>query len=221
MYLLLRKSHLTKRLLIIGAGGHGKVVADCAEMTNRFSEIAFLDSGFPAVKKVCDWSVIGDGKDLSIHTDPETWFFVAIGDNHARARLISQLLATSGKLVTLIHPSAVISRYVEIGEGTLVCAQVVINVASKIGAGCIINTAASIDHDCQIEDHVHLAPGTRLAGRIRIGEGTFVGIGSAITPGIVLGKHCIIGAGSTLLDDFPDHSVAVGTPAIVIRQNSS
>lgn len=217
----LRKVNMGKRLLIIGAGGHGKVAADCAEITKRYSDIAFLDSGFPAVKQVGVWSVIGDGKDLSIFTDPETWFFVAIGDNQERARLISQLLTTSDKLATLIHPSAVVSRYAEIGEGTLVCANAIINVAAKIGLGCIINTATSVDHDCQIEDHVHLAPGTRLAGGIKIGEGTFVGIGSAIIPRIVLGKYCIIGAGSTLLEDIPDHSIAVGTPAKVIKQNAN
>ena len=164
--------------------------------------------------------MIGDGKDLSIITDPETYFFVAIGDNHARAKLIAKLLANSCNLVTLIHPSAVVSWYVEIGDGTLVCANAIINVASKIGRGCIINTATSVDHDCQIEDHVHLAPGTRLAGSINIGEGTFIGIGSAIIPGIKIGKYCLIGAGSTLLENIPDHSVAVGTPAKVIKKNA-
>lgn len=208
---------MTKRLLIIGAGGHGKVAADCAELTNQYSEIAFLDSGFPALKQVGVWSVIGDGKDLSIFAAPDTFFFVAIGDNHARARLMVQLLTISENLATLIHPSAVVSRHVAIAEGTLVCANATINIASKIGRGCIINTAASVDHDCQFEDYVHVCPGTRLAGSIKIGKGTFVGIGCAIIPGIVLGRNCILGAGSTLLSNIPDNSVAVGSPAKVIR----
>jgi sugar O-acyltransferase (sialic acid O-acetyltransferase NeuD family) len=216
--LLLRRNHVTKRLLIIGAGGHGKVVADCAELANCYCEIAFLDSGFPTVKQATAWPVIGNSQDFSLFVGPDTCFFVAVGDNDARAKLIARLQAASGKLATLIHPSAVISRYVDVGEGTLVCANATINVASKIGRGCIINTAASVDHDCHLEDHVHLAPGTRLAGNITIGEGTFVGIGSSIIPDIVLGKYCILGAGSALLEDLPNYSVAVGMPAKVIKQ---
>lgn len=209
---------MTKRLLIIGAGGHGKVAADCAELTKNYNEIGFLDNGFPAVKQVGGWSVIGDSEDVSHYVDADTCFFVAVGDNHARAKLIVRLDAAGGKVETLIHPSAVVSRYAEVGEGTLVCANATINIAAIIGRGCIINTAASVDHDCQIEDYVHLAPGTRLAGNIKVGEGTFVGIGSAIIPDLVLGKKCILGAGSTLLADLPNHCVAVGAPAKVIKQ---
>jgi UDP-N-acetylbacillosamine N-acetyltransferase len=216
--LALRRSHLTKRLLIIGAGGHGKVAADCAELTKGYSEIGFLDTGFPALKQVGNWQVFGDGDDLSHFVDPDTCFFVAVGDNHARAKLMARLHIAFGKLETLIHPFAVVSQYAEVGEGTLVCANVTINIGAIIGRGCIINTAASVDHDCEIEDYVHLAPGTRLAGNIKVGEGTFVGIGSAIIPDLVLGTQCILGAGSTLLEDLPDHSVAVGTPAKVIQQ---
>lgn len=210
---------MTKRLLIIGAGGHGKVAADCAELRNVYDEIAFLDSGFPNVKQVLSWSVVGDGKDIATFVAAETYFFVAVGDNQARARLITQVLAASGKLATLIHPSSVISSQVKIGEGTLVCANATINISATIGKGCIVNTAASVDHDCVIEDYVHLAPGTRLAGNIKVGEGTFVGIGSSIIPGLELGKHCLLGAGSTLLSDLPSNSVAVGSPAKVIKKH--
>lgn len=208
---------MTKRLLIVGAGGHGKVAADCAELTNQYSEIAFLDSGFPALNQVGVWSVIGDGEDLSIFAGPDTYFFVAIGDNHARSSIIEQLLTISENLVSLIHPSAVVSRHAAIGDGTLVCANATINIASKIGRGCIVNTAASVDHDCKLEDYVHVGPGSRLAGSIVIGKGTFVGIGCAIIPGIVIGENSIVGAGSTLLKSIPDNSVVVGSPAKAIR----
>jgi sugar O-acyltransferase (sialic acid O-acetyltransferase NeuD family) len=209
---------LTKRLLIIGAGGHGKVAADCAELTEQFDEIAFLDSRYPSVENVGGWPVVGDGKNVSEFAEACTYFFVAIGDNKTRAKIMTPLLESSRKLATLIHPSAVVSQYVKLGEGTLVCANAVINVATNIGRGCIINTAASIDHDCQIEDYVHIAPGTRLAGSINVGECTFLGIGSAVIPGKTLGKYSTLGAGSTLIGDLPSHSVAVGTPAKVIKK---
>jgi UDP-N-acetylbacillosamine N-acetyltransferase len=208
---------LTKRLVIIGAGGHGKVAADCAEAMGSFSEIVFLDGVYPAVTEVEHWPVLGKGDDLSTFNDSSSVFFVAIGNNQTRASLLTAINRVAGEIATLIHPSAVISPYVTIGEGTLVCANAVINIASNIGRGCIINTSSSVDHDCNIGDYVHLAPGTKLAGAIHIGQYSFVGIGGLIIPGLVIGRHCILGAGSTLLDDLPDGSVAVGSPAKIIK----
>jgi sugar O-acyltransferase (sialic acid O-acetyltransferase NeuD family) len=208
---------LIKRLIIIGAGGHGKVVADCAEATEYFSEIVFLDGLYPEVTKVEHWPVIGKGDDLSLLADANSVFFVAIGNNQTRAKLMTAINNVAGEITTLIHPSAVISPYVTIGAGTLVCANVVINIASNIGQGCIINTSTSVDHDCEIDDFVHLAPGTKLAGTIHIGEYSFVGIGGVIIPSLAIGKHCILGAGSTLLEDLPDYSLAVGSPAKIIK----
>jgi sugar O-acyltransferase (sialic acid O-acetyltransferase NeuD family) len=212
---------LSKRLLIIGAGGHGKVAADCAECMGEFEHIAFLDGEFPKLKQVAKWSVIGDGKDLATESDVDTTFFVAVGDNRTRQKLLSALFAQSCEVATLIHPSAVISQYAEIAEGTLVCANAVINIDTKIGRGCIINTSVTVDHDCQVEDYVHLAPGTSLAGMIKIGMGSFVGVGGVIIPGKLVGIFCILGAGSTLLNDLEDYSVAVGTPAKVIKKNEN
>lgn len=203
--------------MIIGAGGHGKVAADCAEAMERFSEIVFLDGIYPAVTKVEHWPVLGKGDDLSTFSDSSSVFFVAIGNNQTRASLMMAIKKVAGGIVTLIHPTAVISPYVTIGEGTLVCANVVINIASNVGRGCIINTSSSVDHDCKIDDYVHLAPGTKLAGAINIGQYSFVGIGGVIIQGLEIGKHCILGAGSTLLEDLPDSSVAVGTPAKIIK----
>lgn len=210
---------LTRRLIIIGAGGHGKVSADCAEQMGHYNEIAFLDGEFPALSAVGVWSVIGTCDDLNLYIDGRTDFFVAIGNNITRQKILSGLTTKACTIATLLHPSATISRYAQIGEGTIVCANTVINVAAKIGRGCIVNTSTSVDHDCQIEDYVHLAPGTRLAGDVKVGQGTFVGIGSAIIQGILLGNNCVLGAGSTLLYDLPDRSIAVGTPAKVIKQN--
>lgn len=208
---------MTRRLVIIGAGGHGKVAADCAEAMGSFSEIVFLDNAYPTLTKVEHWAVLGKGDDLQTFHDPSSVFFVAIGNNQIRASLMAAINKVAGEIVTLIHPSAVISPYVTIGEGTLVCANAVINIAANIGRGCIINTSSSIDHDCNIDDYVHLAPSTKLAGSINIGQYSFVGIGGVIIQGLGIGKHCILGAGSTLLQDLPDGSLAIGTPAKIIK----
>lgn len=210
---------MTKRLVIIGAGGHGKVVADCAQAMAKFSEIVFLDGLYPRITKVEQWPVLGKGDNLSAFADGNSVFFVAIGNNQTRSKVIAELDKVAEKITTLIHPSAVISPYVTIGEGTLVCANVVINIATHIGRGCIINTSCSVDHDCIIGDYVHLAPGTKLAGSINIGEYSFVGIGGVIIQCLTLGKHCVLGAGSTLLKSLVDGSVAVGTPAKIIKNN--
>ena len=208
---------MTKQLVILGAGGHGKVVADCALATKQFDSVMFLDSRYPDVEEVMGQAVIGDTEDLARHISDDKHFFVAVGHNQARQRLTEALLQLNANLATLIHPSAVVSDFSEIGIGTLVCANAVINPATQIGKGCIINTSASVDHDCIIGDYVHIAPGTRLAGTVTVGDRTFIGIGSAVIPNVSIGEDCIVGAGSTLLNDLSAQTTAVGTPARKIK----
>jgi UDP-N-acetylbacillosamine N-acetyltransferase len=209
---------MTKKLIIIGAGGHGKVAAECAELMGCYSSICFWDGLYPQLTHVNHWLVLAKGDQFVGLELQETDYFVAIGHNLTRKKVTEQLLAHQCQLSTLVHPSAVISAYAKIGLGSLICANAVVNIDSTISQGCIINTGASVDHDCILGSFVHVAPGVRLAGSVSIGETSFIGIGSVIIPGTVVGKHCILGAGSTLLHDMADHSVAVGSPAKVIKQ---
>lgn len=210
---------MTKRLVIIGAGGHGKVAADCAEAMESFSEIVFLDGLYPSISKVEHWPVLGKGDDLLKFVDPNSVFFVAIGNNQTRASLMATVNKKGGEIATIIHPCAVLSPNVNIGEGTLVSAGAVINIAATIGRGCIINTSSSVDHDCNIEDYVHVAPGVKLAGAVNIGKYSLVGIGSTVIQCLTIGRYCTLGAGSTLLEDLPEGAVAVGIPAKIIKIN--
>lgn len=209
---------MTKELIIIGAGGHGKVAAECADLMRSYGRISFFDNLFPNLTQVCHWPVIAKGNELtnleSLHTD----YFVAIGNNKIRQKVTKQLLYAGCRIATLIHPSAVISRLATIEHGTLICANATVNIDTIVSEGCIINTGASVDHDCHLSHFVHVAPGARLAGAVSIGEASFIGIGSVILPNIVVGKHCTLGAGSTLLHHLADYSVAVGSPAKVIKQ---
>lgn len=162
-----------KRLVILGAGGHGRVAADIAGK-NGYDSIAFLDD----TKKTCGrYPVMGESARFSEY---DCDFFVAIGNPQVRRRMQEMLLTAGKQVTTLIHPSAVIGEDVTLGTGTLVAAGAVINPGAVIGDGCIINTCASVDHDCVLEDFVHIAVGAHVAGTVNIGAGTWIGAGAVV-----------------------------------------
>lgn len=197
----------SKRLLIIGASGHGKVVADIA-IKSGYQGIAFLDdadeatecAGFPVVGKVSDAASLSDGGD----------FIVAIGNTRVRRKIQDEI---SGVITTLVHPAAVISRRVEIGRGSVVMAGAVINSDAQIGEGCIINTCASVDHECVVGDFVHVSVGAHLAGNVHVGSGTWVGIGATVSNNVAICPDCMIGAGAVVVRDITEPGTYVGVPA--------
>ena len=211
----------TKSLIIIGAGGHGKVVADCARVTGQFDSIRFLDGKYPEFLHVADWNIVGHQDDYADFNDKNTWYFVAIGSNSTRHKWQQKLLSNDHKIATLVHPNACVAQGVVIGEGTLILAGCVINILSEIGAGCIINTGATVDHDCSIGEFCHIAPGVSLAGAVNLGGEVFIGVGSNVIQCISIGDKSTIGAGSTVLHNMPVNVTAVGTPAKVIKQHGS
>ncbi|MEC2159788.1 acetyltransferase [Virgibacillus halodenitrificans] len=201
---------MKKKLLIIGASGHGKVVADIALKMNKWQCIAFLDDD-KSIKTSMDLEVIGTSDDVFTHID-EYEIFVGIGNNDTRQR-IHEMLETFGAIIPiLIHPSAVIGNRVDIGTGTVVMAGVVVNCCTKIGRGCIINTGSTIDHDNCIEDFVHISPGSYLAGTVKVGKGTWLGIGSVVSNNITITNGCKVGAGSVVVKDITEPGVYVGVP---------
>lgn len=209
---------MSKTLIIIGAGGHGKVAAECAAAMNYYHTIEFVDALFPQLQTAGRWAVVSNGEDLVQYQSVNTEFFVAIGDNQTRQKVSTQLLNDGARLAKLIHPRAYVSQIDAIGSGSLVCANAVVNIDTVIGIGNIINTGATVDHDCFLADFVHVAPGAHLAGGVKVGEASFLGIGSVIIQGKSLGKYSVLGAGSTLINDLADNVVAVGSPAKVIKQ---
>lgn len=198
------------KLIIIGASGHGKVVADIAIKMNKWQSIAFLDDD-ESIKTSMGLEVIGKTVDAFVYKD-EADFFVAIGNNATRERVQEKLIDDRLNAVSLIHPNAVVGTDVEIGIGTAVMAGVVINSSSHIGKGCIINTSSSLDHDNVIEDYVHLSPGVRTAGSVNIGKGTWLGIGSVVSNNVNICSGCIVGAGAVVVKDITEHGVYVGVP---------
>ena len=198
------------KLIIIGASGHGKVVADIAIKMNKWQRIAFLDDD-ESIKTSMGLKVIGKMADAFTYKD-EADFFVAIGKNATREKVQGKLMDQGMTVVKLIHPSAVIGTDVEIGMGTVVMAGVVINSSSRIGEGCIINTSSSLDHDNIIEDYVHISPGASLAGTVKVGRGSWIGIGSVISNNVNICSGCKVGAGAVVVKDITEPGTYVGVP---------
>ena len=200
-----------EKLLIVGASGHGKVIADIALATKRYKEIVFVDDdetisecmGFSVVGKVCDLQRFVSEYDM----------IVAIDNAATRQRIMDEITSMNGNVATLIHPRAVVSTYAAVGEGTVVMPGAVINADAVVGRGCIINTSASIDHDCKIGDYAHISVGAHLAGTVTIGEKTWVGIGAVVSNNLQVCESCMIGAGAVVVSDITVPGTYVGVPA--------
>lgn len=195
------------RLIIIGASGHGKVIADIA-LKCGYESIAFLDDDTTA-KECAGFPVIGGSQDIPEYKDCD--FIVAIGDATIRAYMLERL--NKFNVVSLIHPNTVISRRVNLGRGSVVLAGAVINSDTTIGEGCIISTCASVDHDNKIGDYVHVAVGAHLCGTVSIGKNTWIGAGSTISNNISICDNCLIGAGAVVVKDIEESGTYIGVPA--------
>lgn len=198
-----------KKLVIIGAGGHGKVVADIAAK-NGYTNITFLDDN-DAVKTCGDYIVVGTSKEAVKYTDAD--FFVAIGNATRRRKIQSDIVTAGLHVVSLFHPNSVIAPHVKIGGGTVVMAGVVINPYTEIGQGCIINTCASIDHDTNIADYVHVSVGSHIAGTVKIGKETLIGAGAVVSNNVHICERCVVGAGAVVVKDIEKRGTYVGVPA--------
>ncbi|HCJ56212.1 MAG TPA: acetyltransferase [Clostridiaceae bacterium] len=204
-----------KKILIIGAGGHGRVTADIAQSMKQWTEIAFLDDD-ESIKCTMGFDIIGRASEaLSLLGDYE--IFVAIGNNNVRARMYNQLKKAGAIIPILIHPSTTIGLQVTIKQGTVIMPGAVINCGSTIGEGCIINTAATIDHDCNVGDYVHISPGVHIAGTVNIGQKTWIGIGAIVSNNLCITDSSTIGAGSVVINDIKENGTCVGVPAKRIK----
>lgn len=199
-----------KKLLIIGAGGHGRVIADIAQKTGAYGEIAFLDDGDQ--KESMGLPVIGRVADMKKYVGAAD-FFVAIGNSKVREQMIEKLLSLGANVPVLIHPSAIIGACVEIGVGTSVMAGAVVNPCSTLGKGVILNTCSSVDHDCEIGDYCHIAVGVHVAGTVRLGERVWLGAGVTVKNNVNVCADCMIGAGAVVVKDIIEVGTYIGVPA--------
>ncbi|MFZ5945146.1 MAG: acetyltransferase [Bacillota bacterium] len=205
-------------LLIIGAGGHGKVVADTAIETGNWDKIAFLDDYF-ASQSIINIPVVGRLNEAQGFIDSYPDLIVAIGKNNIRVNMLKHFEGLGFNITSIIHPSAFISKQAEIARGGVVFANCSINSQAKLGYGCIINTNTSVDHECKLGIGVHLSPGVNLGGSVEIGDYAWLGVGANVINNIRIGSNVIIGSGATVISDIESNVTAVGTPAKAIKHN--
>lgn len=204
------------KIVIIGQGGHSKVIRDVMTSIEGAKVIGCLDDKFKA-DFYHEQIFYGptDSAHILLDDIPEVKFIVAIGNNRVRKQVVNALGLPVETFATLIHSSAQISQSSTIGYGTVVMPCAVVNFDVEIGNHSIINSCAVIEHDSCVEDFVHISPNATLTGNVTIREGTHIGAGTTIIPGMEIGEWSVIGAGATVINNIPANSTAVGVPAIV------
>lgn len=204
------------RLLILGAGGHGRVVADAALLRGLWTEVAFLDDKYPELTTIDGLPVLGPFSAVGDFAGRYEEAVAAAGDNALRLKVLELLRGFGFRLPVLVHPRASVASGVELGAGTVILAQCAINAGAQLGEGCIVNTGATIDHDCRLGHGVHLSPGVHLGGAVTIGDRTWLGVGASVRNGVTIGCDVVVGVGAAVVDDLPDAVTAIGVPARVV-----
>ncbi|MED4796712.1 acetyltransferase [Priestia megaterium] len=202
------------KLLILGAGGHGKVVSEIAQLMKQWEEIAFLDDR-EDISEVLGIPIVGKLADLLALRSEYEYAFVSIGSNTARLNWTEKLSHHGFKIPILMHPSSTVSAKSSIEVGTVIMAGAVINPDTKIGRSCIINTASTIDHDCILQEGVHTSPGVHLGGTVKVGKRTWICIGATIINNINIGCDSVIAAGAVVTKDVPSNVLVAGVPAVI------
>jgi sugar O-acyltransferase (sialic acid O-acetyltransferase NeuD family) len=205
-------------VLIIGAGGHGKVVLDILRAAGKHRPIGFVDAD-PSLagSTVSDLPVLGTINQISRVKSRARGAIVAIGDNRTRWNYAQVLLENGFELVNAIHPSAVVSSAVKVGRNVVIAANATVCTEASLADSVIVNTGAIVDHECEIGESAHVAPGARLAGRVRIGAGAMIGLGASIIQCLNVGEDAIVGAGAVIIRDVPAKATVAGVPGRIIK----
>lgn len=207
------------QVVIIGAGGHGKVVLDILRTAGKYVPAGFVDADTTLARvKVGGLPVFGAGNVLpKLRQQKVRHAIVAIGDNRTRQRYAALLREQGFELVNAIHPTASVSASAMLGENVVIAAQAAVCTEARVADCAIINTAAVVDHECDVAEAVHVCPGAVLAGRVRVGAGAFIGLGANVIQCMTIGEHAVVGAGAVVIEDVPARATVVGVPARVIK----
>ena len=212
-----------KKIVLIGGGGHCKVVISILKKLDNFEIVGIVDN-YKSESFINGIKIIGTDDDLKdIYRSGMHNALITVGsikDNTKRYRLFNMAREIGYKFPVIISLEAIVDKSVKIDEGTIIMPGSIINIDSSIGKNCIINTGSIIEHDCKIGNHCHIAPGVHISGEVNISELSFLGISATIIQGIKIGKNVTIGAGSVVIKDIPDNVIAVGNPAKIISNKS-
>ncbi len=212
-----------KKLVLIGGGGHCKVVISQLKKLEEFEIVGIVDNYKPMGSLTLGIKIIGEDEDLkSLYQDGVRYTLVTVGsvkNNLKRVRLFEIAQEIGYELPVIISPAALVDTSCVIKEGTVIMPGCMINADTSIGANCIVNTGAIIEHDCKIGDHSHIASGAHLSGGVKVGDLSFVGAGSTVIQNINIGRNVIVGAGSVVIDNICNNVTVVGTPTRVIKSN--
>lgn len=201
-----------KKLAILGAGSHGKMVADSA-LLSGWSELSFFDDSISGKLEFTSWHIKGDRDNLIKSKSDFDGVIIAIGDNKLRVELIKKFIKLNLPIVTIRHPKSVVSPYAELGIGTVLLAGSIISPFCKLGLGCILNTSATVDHESKLSEGVHVSAGAHLGGLVSVGSFTFFGLGSSTISGIKIGSNVIVGGGAVVTKNVDNDLTVVGVPA--------
>ena len=200
------------RLAVLGASGHGKVVADAAELAG-WQGVCFFDDAWPGLTMNGHWPVVGSSAELLDSLEEYDGVVVGIGDNQIRRQKLRDLDAVGASVVSVIHPAAKVSPYVKLGRGVVVFANAVINADVVVGPGAIINTGSVIEHDCHVGECSHISPNATLAGGVILGQQVWIGANACVKQLISIGDEVVVGMGSVVLQNVVSGMVVAGNPA--------
>ena len=204
---------MSKQVIVIGASGHGKVVAEIVLKCGD-TLLGFLDDNEALPPAIAGIPVLGKAADYAKY--PDASFVIGIGNSAVRKKIVRQL--DDVRWYTAIHPSAIITALdTQIGAGSVVMANAVINPSAHIGEHCIINTAAVVEHDNRVGDFAHISVGAKLGGTVSVGAHTWVGIGATVSNNVSICDRCMIGAGAVVIRDIKESGTYVGVPARKIK----
>ncbi|MEX0606019.1 MAG: acetyltransferase [Marinobacter sp.] len=201
-------------LAILGASGHGKVIADAAEQAG-WQSVTFFDDAWPELEENGPWAVKGDTRALLSRLADFDGVVIGIGNNRIRADKQSELARAGANLVSIIHPAAIISPRSSIGAGSVVFANSVVNPCAVVGAGVIVNTGAVVEHDCVVGDFAHISPNAVLAGGVTLGQQAWIGACASVRQLLSVGRASVVGMGAVVTKDVEAGVTVVGNPARV------
>jgi len=199
-----------RKVVLLGYSGHGFVLAE-ALIQNGYELIGYADSG-KRENNPYGIPFLGNERSFDFDWSSQLLYALGVGNNEIREELAKRVLSNGGRLVSVIHPEASISKDLQIGNGSFIARNAAVNPLVKVGSNVILNTSCVIDHECIIEDNVHIAPGAVLAGNVKVGKGAFVGANCVVKEGVIIGERSIIGAGSVIIKDVDAAAMMVGNP---------